>query len=182
MSWRGGQLATPCARRFHGLSGCVKRPISNQAGLGRDFASDATSRANRSSHWRSNSEFHQSAGLERARLPLVLQSSMRRGVSFQVPRYAQPKSVLEIAAKHYAQATRGRYVRSGRDTFGFGRDRQAEWRFQEELRLDCRSHSPPGFDKCCSASLVFLANFDSKYRSCVGLMVAVNKISKCRER
>jgi len=34
------------------------------------------------------------------------------------------------------------------------------------------------FDKCCSASVVFLANFDSKYRSCVGLMVAVNKTSK----
>jgi hypothetical protein len=91
---------------------------------------------------------------------------------------AQPKSVLEIAAKHYAQATRGRYVGSGCDTFGFGRDRQAERRFQEELRLDCRSHSLPAFDKCCSASVVFLANFDSKYRSCVGLMVAVNKISK----
>jgi hypothetical protein len=91
---------------------------------------------------------------------------------------AQPKSVLEIAAKHYAQATRGRYVGSGCDTFGFGRDRQAERRFQEELRLDCRSHSLPAFDKCCSASVVFLANFDNKYRSCVGLMVAVNKISK----
>ena len=35
MSWRGGQLVTPGARRFHGLNGCVKRPISNQAGLGR---------------------------------------------------------------------------------------------------------------------------------------------------
>src|SRR3981081_3080933 len=49
-----------------------------------DFAADANSAANRSSHWRSNSEFHQSAGLARARLPLVLQSSRRRGVSFQV--------------------------------------------------------------------------------------------------
>src|SRR5882757_908374 len=28
-------LATPGARRFHGLNGRVKRPISNQAGLGR---------------------------------------------------------------------------------------------------------------------------------------------------
>jgi hypothetical protein len=91
---------------------------------------------------------------------------------------SQPKSVLEIAAKHYAQATRGRYVRSGRDPFGFGRDRQAERRFQEELRLDCRSRSLPAFDKRCSASVVFLANFDSKYRSCAGLMVAVNKIGK----
>src|ERR1700736_5582416 len=75
---------------------------------------------------------------------------------------SQPKSVLEIAAKHYAQATRGRYVRSGCDTFGFGRDRQAERRFQEELRLGYRSHSLPAFDKCCSASVVFLANFDSQ--------------------
>jgi hypothetical protein len=91
---------------------------------------------------------------------------------------SQPKSALEIAAKHYAQATRGRYVRSGCDTFGLGRDRQAEWRFQEELRLDCRSHSLPTFDKCCSASAVLVANFDSKYRNGVGLMVAMNKISK----
>jgi hypothetical protein len=91
---------------------------------------------------------------------------------------SQPKSVLEIPAKHHAQATRGRYVRSGCDTFGFGRDRQAQRRFQEELRLDCRSHSLPAFDKCCSASVVFLANFDSKYRCCVGRMVAVSKIGK----
>ena len=93
---------------------------------------------------------------------------------------SQPKSVLEIAAKHYAQATRGRYVRSGRDTFGFGRDRQAERRFQEELRLECRSRSLPAFDKRCSASVVFLANFDSKYRSCVGLMVAVTRLTFLR--
>src|ERR1700704_1081772 len=91
---------------------------------------------------------------------------------------SQPKSVAEIAAQHYAQRREGRYVGSGCDTFGFGRDRQAERRFQEELRLDCRGHSLPGFDKCCSASVVFLAIFDSKYRSCVGLMVAGNKISQ----
>src|SRR5258708_33669505 len=82
---------------------------------------------------------------------------------------AQPKSVLEIAAKHYAQATRGRYVGSGCDTFGFGRDRQAERRFQEELRLDSLGHSLPMFEKCCAASVFFFAIFYSKYRSCVGV-------------
>jgi hypothetical protein len=78
------------ARRSVGNSGCPAlpwfervRPFQTKQVSG-DFASDATSRANRSSHWRSNSEFHQSAGLERARLPLVLQSSMRWPAIFEV--------------------------------------------------------------------------------------------------
>src|SRR5882757_11093143 len=54
---------------------------------------------------------------------------------------SQPKSVLQIAAENYAQAARGRHVRSGCNTFGLGRDRQTEWRFQEEfprvLSLHC---------------------------------------------
>src|SRR5882757_610534 len=91
---------------------------------------------------------------------------------------SQPKSVLQTAAENYVQAARGRYVRSGRDTFGLGRDRQTEWRFQEELRGDCRSHSLPAFDKCCSASIILVAGCDGKYRSCVGLLVAMN--SRCR--
>ena len=69
-----------------------------------------------------------------------------------------------------------RSVRSGCDTFGFGRDRQAEWRFQEELRRDCRSHSLPAFDKCSSASIVLVASLDGRYRTCVGLLVAMNEI------
>ena len=49
----------------------------------------ATSQANRSSHSRSNSEFHQFAEPARPRLPLVPRSSMRRDAVSQVPRSAR---------------------------------------------------------------------------------------------
>src|SRR5258708_10745223 len=48
-----------------------------------------TSRANRSSYWHSNSEFHRSATPARARSPLVPRSSMLRDAASQVPRYAR---------------------------------------------------------------------------------------------
>jgi hypothetical protein len=54
-------------------------------------------------------------------------------------------------------------------------------RFQEELRRNCRSHSLPPLDKCCSAAIVLVASLDDKYRSCVGLLVAMNKSTARRD-
>jgi hypothetical protein len=36
--------------------------------------------------------------------------------------------------------------------------------------------------KCCSASIVLVASLDDKHRSCVGLLVAMNKSTARRER